>query len=68
MYSLLINLIFLFLGTVQLVQSHTAFTNFFVNGVDQGDGTAVRISNILSQATFPIPSVTSPYMACGKCI
>ena len=53
-------------GAVQLASAHTAFTNFFVNGVDQGDGTAVRMSNNLQQATFPLGSVTSPDMACGK--
>lgn len=53
-------------SVARIAQSHTAFTNFFVNGVDQGDGVAVRMSNILSQATFPIASVTSPVMACGQ--
>ena len=53
-------------GFTQLASAHTAFTNFFVNGVDQGDGTAVRMSNNNQQATYPISSVTSPDMACGK--
>ena len=53
-------------GTAQIVKAHTAFTNFFVDGVDQGDGVAVRMSNNVGQATFPISSVTSKDMACGR--
>lgn len=53
-------------GAAQLVSAHTAFTNFFVNGVDQGDGTAVRMSNNMQKATFPLSGVTSPDMACGE--
>ena len=52
-------------GSTQLANAHTAFTNFFIDGTPQGDGTAVRMSNIMGQATFPISSVTSPDMACG---
>ena len=52
-------------GTAQIAKAHTAFTNFFVDGVDQGDGVAVRMSNNMGQATFPISSVTSKDMACG---
>ena len=59
-------IVFLAAGAARLASAHTAFTNFFVNGVDQGDGTAVRMSNNMQQATFPISSVTSPDMACGK--
>lgn len=54
-------------GAAQLARAHTTFTNFFVNGVDEGDGTAVRMSNNIPQATYPISSVTSPDMACGEC-
>ena len=53
-------------SAAQLANAHTAFTNFFIDGIDQGDGVAVRMSNNLPQATFPIPNVTSPDMACGK--
>ena len=53
-------------GAARLASAHTAFTNFFVNGVDQGDGTAVRLSDNIPQATFPLGSVTSPDMACGE--
>jgi len=53
-------------GAAQIVNAHTAFTNFFVDGVDQGDGFAVRMSNNNGRATFPISSATSPDVACGK--
>jgi len=52
-------------GAAHLTNAHTSFTNFFVDGVDQGDEVAVRMSNNLPQATFPLPNVTSPDMACG---
>ncbi|KAK3174286.1 hypothetical protein OEA41_001530 [Lepraria neglecta] len=52
-------------GAVHLTNAHTTFTNFFVDGVDQGDGTAVRMSNNIQQATYPLPNVTTPDMACG---
>ncbi len=52
-------------GTAQQILAHTTFTNFFVDGVDQGDGTAVRMSNNNAKATFPLPDITSPDMACG---
>ena len=59
-------LVLLVAGTAMHINAHTTFTNFFVDGVDQGDGTAVRMSNNNQQATFPLPNVTTPNMACGK--
>lgn len=59
-------IILLAAGTARYINAHTAFTNFFVDGVNQGDGTAVRISNNLPDATAPLPNVTTPDMACGK--
>ena len=53
-------------GSVHVINAHTTFTNFFVDGVNQGDGTAVRMSNNMGQATFPLPNVATPDMACGK--
>ena len=53
-------------GAVHLTNAHTTFTNFFVDRVDQGDGTAVHMSNNIQQATYPLPNVTTPDMACGK--
>ena len=63
-----VKIVFFAAGAARLASAHTAFTNFFVNGVDQGDGTAVRMSNNMQKATFPISSVTSPDMACGKSV
>ena len=54
------------LGFVSLANAHTAFTTFFVNGKNQGDGTCVRMSNVLGNSTSPIASITSDDMACGK--
>ncbi|KAL8943039.1 MAG: hypothetical protein Q9216_001327 [Gyalolechia sp. 2 TL-2023] len=45
--------------------AHTTFTNFFVDGAPQGDGTCVRMSNNIPEATFPIRPITSQDMACG---
>ena len=53
---------------VKAANAHTTFTNFFVDDVPQGDGTCVRMSNNIQQATFPIRpigAVTSNDMACG---
>ncbi|KAL8841195.1 MAG: hypothetical protein Q9170_001049 [Blastenia crenularia] len=49
----------------EIVNAHTAFTNFFIDGAPQGDGTCVRMSNNIQQATYPIRPVTSNDMACG---
>lgn len=45
--------------------AHTTFTNFYVDGAPQGDGTCVRMSNNIPEATFPIRPITSQDMACG---
>ncbi|KAL8720532.1 MAG: hypothetical protein Q9225_002624 [Loekoesia sp. 1 TL-2023] len=45
--------------------AHTTFTNFFIDGAPQGDGTCVRMSDNIPEATFPIRPVTSQDMACG---
>lgn len=65
MHSSAIKVILVTAGAAHLTHAHTAFTNFFVDGVDQGDEVAVRMSNNMQQATFPLPNVTSPDMACG---
>ena len=62
-----VQIIILAAGTASFGNAHTAFTNFFVDGVDQGDGTAVRMSNNIPEATYPLPNVTTDDMACGKC-
>ncbi|KAL8942026.1 MAG: hypothetical protein Q9211_001567 [Gyalolechia sp. 1 TL-2023] len=45
--------------------AHTTFTNFFVDGAPQGDGTCVRMSHNIQEATYPIRPITSQDMACG---
>lgn len=65
MRFLLVEIIILAAGTASFGNAHTAFTNFFVDGVDQGDGTAVRMSNNIPEATYPLPKITTGDMACG---
>ncbi|KAG8628763.1 hypothetical protein KVT40_002628 [Elsinoe batatas] len=45
--------------------AHTIFTNFYVNGVDQGNGTCVRMSKIDNEANSPVPDVEGTDMTCG---
>ncbi|KAL8713071.1 MAG: hypothetical protein Q9220_002931 [cf. Caloplaca sp. 1 TL-2023] len=52
-------------AAIQVVSAHTSFTNFYVDGAPQGDGTCVRMSNNIPQATYPIRPVDSQDMACG---
>ena len=59
------SLLLLAAGSVELSKAHTMFTNFFVNGINQGDAVAVRMSNVMSQSTFPIEPITNQTMACG---
>lgn len=66
MRSFHIEIIILAAGTASFASAHTTFTNFFVDGVDQGDGTAVRMSNNIPEATYPLPNINTPDMACGK--
>lgn len=59
----------LFLATAfNSAQAHTLFTNFFIDGTPQGDGTCVRMSNSIPHATSPLPvsSIETSDMACGK--
>ena len=53
------------LFTAQVALGHTTFTNFFLNGIPQGDGTCVRMSHNPGSATDPVYDVTSSQMACG---
>ena len=53
-------------ATLQQAQAHTLFTNFFVDGTPQGDGTCVRMSNDIPHATSPLKGITGDDMACGK--
>jgi hypothetical protein len=55
------------LTTAQSIYAHTGFSNFFVDGVDQGDAICVRMNPDPSKWTFPLEDLSSPDMACGKC-
>ena len=53
------------LGFASVASAHTLFTNLFVDGKNQGDGTCVRQPSDGSTATSPIYPVTGDVMACG---
>jgi hypothetical protein len=53
------------LAILQAVAAHTVFTTLFVNDVDQGDGTCVRMPMTPSNTTFPVNDLESSAMACG---
>ncbi|RDL39856.1 uncharacterized protein BP5553_04196 [Venustampulla echinocandica] len=53
------------LAALQTVAAHTVFTTLFVDGVDQGDGTCVRMPMTPSNATDPVNDLASSDMACG---
>jgi hypothetical protein len=53
------------LPALQLVAAHTVFTTLFVNGVDQGDGTCVRMNMTPDNCTSPVSDLASNDMACG---
>jgi len=57
----------LFLGllALQIVAAHTVFTTLFVDGVDQGDGVAVRMPTTPNNCTSPVNDLASNDMACG---
>ncbi|KAH7370365.1 glycoside hydrolase, partial [Rhexocercosporidium sp. MPI-PUGE-AT-0058] len=49
----------------QPVTCHTLFTNLFINDIDQGDGTCVRMPMDAHNATDPVNDLDSRDMACG---
>ncbi|KAG4427915.1 hypothetical protein IFR05_016604, partial [Cadophora sp. M221] len=53
------------LGVLRSVAGHTLFTNLFINDIDQGDGTCVRMPMDAHNATNPINDLASRAMACG---
>ncbi|KAB5572427.1 glycosyl hydrolase family 61-domain-containing protein [Coniochaeta sp. 2T2.1] len=50
------------LGALRLVTAHTVFTTLFINDVNQGDGTCVRMPHDGSTSTAPIRPITSTDM------
>ncbi|KAK4984980.1 hypothetical protein LTR50_006254 [Elasticomyces elasticus] len=47
------------------VHAHTLFSKLFVDGIDQGTGTCIRMRKDPSKATDPINDLSSDAMACG---
>ena len=45
--------------------AHTVFTNFYVDGVSQGDGVAMRMRKDASVAGSPLEDLSSKNMACS---
>ncbi|GAB1199656.1 glycosyl hydrolase family 61-domain-containing protein [Aspergillus pseudonomiae] len=56
----------LFLLLAPLALSHTTFTTLYVDEVNQGDGTCVRMNHDANTATYPIEPLSSKDIACGK--
>ncbi|PVI04623.1 lytic polysaccharide monooxygenase [Periconia macrospinosa] len=53
------------LAAAPSVLAHTAFTNFYIDGVDQGDGVAVRLRKDPAKTTYPIDDYSSKDLACN---
>jgi hypothetical protein len=49
-----------------MASAHTIFTTLFIDDVNQGDGTCVRMPKNPDTCTDPIASLDSDDMACGK--
>lgn len=54
------------LALLQIAAGHSVFTTLFVDDVNQGDGTCVRMPMNQSDPTAPLIDLTSNDMACGK--
>ncbi|KAF2626774.1 lytic polysaccharide monooxygenase [Macroventuria anomochaeta] len=53
------------LASAPAALAHTAFTDFYVDSVPQGDGVAMRMSTNVEHSTAPISSLGSDDMACN---
>jgi hypothetical protein len=53
------------LASAPAALAHTVFTDFFVDGVPQGDGVAIRMNPNAAKASSPIASLDSDDMACS---
>jgi hypothetical protein len=53
------------LASAPAVLAHTVFTDFYVDGMPQGDGVAMRMSPNAETAGSPIASLDSDDMACS---
>ncbi|OCL03194.1 lytic polysaccharide monooxygenase [Glonium stellatum] len=57
--------VLLALAAARSVFAHTTFTTFYVDGVDQGPGVAMRMNKTPANASFPVQNLASSDMACG---
>jgi hypothetical protein len=55
------------LATSHIVSAHTGITNLYVDGLDQGAGTCIRMDQVPEHFSYPVSSLTSNDMVCGKC-
>ncbi|KAF2816187.1 uncharacterized protein BDZ99DRAFT_566044 [Mytilinidion resinicola] len=53
------------LAAARSAVAHTVFTHFYVNGVSQGVGVAMRMNKTPAKASFPVENLASSDMACG---
>jgi hypothetical protein len=56
---------FVALAAAPAVMAHTAFTNLYVDGVDQGDAVAMRMNMNAAQSTYPLNDLSSNSLACS---
>lgn len=54
------------LSMASMASAHTLFSNFFIDGKNQGDGTCIRTPENASTANSPIYPLTGDEQACGK--
>lgn len=59
------SILFATLASAPAAFAHTAFTNFYVDGVSQGDAVAIRMSTDSQTTTNPIAGLDSEAMACN---
>jgi hypothetical protein len=56
------------MASASAVLAHTTFTDFYVDGMPQGDGVAMRMSPHPETAGSPIARLDSPDMACSESV
>jgi hypothetical protein len=54
------------LPVLQLSAAHSIFTTLFVDNINQGDGTCVRMNMTPDNSTSPVIDIASNDMACGN--
>lgn len=54
------------LGLASVASAHTLFTNLYIDGKNQGDGTCVREPSDDAKANSPIYPITGDDMACSE--